>query len=218
MGRGPELPTREHTNPHLGLFAAIAALYSHPYRINFTAGGSGADHGRGGTVALYIDVDVCIGCGACEYGCPTGAIGKTDTQLGVFVIETHKCNDCGVCPTVCPVDCIFQEPESIICHERGCPVAPTARGGYAGWQCSELTNFCDQCGNVLWSAPGSDEWVCVRCDLGQPQRWCPKVASLAKGRTGQRLPKGQPVVYRLEPVAEPGDPDVLVGSVPRRNT
>ncbi|MCA1844168.1 MAG: 4Fe-4S binding protein [Actinobacteria bacterium] len=163
-------------------------------------------------MALYIDTAVCIGCGACEYGCPTDAILKTDSQLGVFIIETHLCNDCGWCPTVCPVDCMLPEPESIVCQGRGCPVAPGAKGPFAGWDCTLLTEFCDRCGNVKWAEPGTGAFVCARCDLGQEQRWCPKIQSYRKGRIGQRLPKGTPVRLGMR------HGDVDLGAAPREIT
>ncbi|MDR3259112.1 MAG: 4Fe-4S binding protein [Fusobacteriaceae bacterium] len=50
-----------------------------------------------------IDKDACIGCGACEGTCPTGAIAATDD--GKYGIS-DACVDCGACAGGCPVSAI----------------------------------------------------------------------------------------------------------------
>lgn len=42
----------------------------------------------------------CIGCGACEGGCPTNAISCSGDK---YDIDSEKCIDCGSCAGVCPV-------------------------------------------------------------------------------------------------------------------
>ena len=51
----------------------------------------------------YVITDACIGCGACEAGCPVSAISEGDTQR---VIDTDVCIECGACAATCPVDAI----------------------------------------------------------------------------------------------------------------
>ena len=141
-------------------------------------------------MSLFIDPAVCIDCGACEYGCPTEAIHPSDATHSRFWISTFLCNDCGWCPTVCPVDCILVDPDSIICHGRGCPVSPAGSGPFAGWECTELVRLCS-CGSVLWRRSDHDEWTCPKCGLDS-QVGCPKTLSLGKGKTDQK-PLRRPV-------------------------
>ncbi len=49
----------------------------------------------------YVINDDCINCGACEPGCPVGAISEVDDKR---VIDPEPCIDCGACADVCPVD------------------------------------------------------------------------------------------------------------------
>ncbi len=48
----------------------------------------------------YVISDDCINCGACEDGCPVGAISEKD---GKRVIDPETCVSCGACEGVCPV-------------------------------------------------------------------------------------------------------------------
>lgn len=140
-------------------------------------------------MSLTILADVCIGCGACDYGCPTGAIHPPGPGDGpAFWIETNRCNDCNWCTTVCPVDCILPDPDTIVCGGRGCPVAPGAAGPAAGWWCSQMVELCPNCGDPLWAPTPDDPPACARCDLGM-KVGCPKTLMLRKGRTGQKPTK-----------------------------
>lgn len=49
-------------------------------------------------MAYKISED-CIGCGACQEGCPVEAIAEG----APFVIDEDKCIDCGACAEACPV-------------------------------------------------------------------------------------------------------------------
>jgi NAD-dependent dihydropyrimidine dehydrogenase PreA subunit len=140
-------------------------------------------------LSLTIVADRCIGCGACDYGCPTGAIHAPGPGDGpAFWIETYRCNDCGWCPTACPVDCIVPDPDTIVCRGRGCPVADDGVGPVAGWWCSLQEELCPTCGDPLWARAEGEPAACARCDLGM-QVGCPKSLWLRKGRTEQRPPK-----------------------------
>lgn len=137
-------------------------------------------------MSLAILPEACIGCGACEPVCPTGAVQRPSAdQPNVFWIETYLCNDCGACQAACPVACIVADPDSIVCRGRGCPVAPERRGPYAGWECTRQEARCTACGDVLWRHPGTDTWRCVSCDP-LIRSACPKTVFLRRGRTGQR--------------------------------
>ncbi len=49
--------------------------------------------------------DSCVACGACEGGCPVGAISMGD---GKFEIDADSCIDCGACAGTCPTGAIAQ--------------------------------------------------------------------------------------------------------------
>lgn len=131
-------------------------------------------------MALYINKD-CIGCGPCEEACPRQAISKSDSFLGVFLVDPFLCNDCSdqpggpLCVNVCPVDALQPEPAFPVCHGRGCPLTSSRLGGY---DCSEGNQRCS-CGNMLWRSEEDDAWRCSRCDMGM-KVGCPKPASQAK--------------------------------------
>jgi ferredoxin len=60
-------------------------------------------------MAMKIDPDECLSCGACEFECPTGAISS---GLVAFKIDAATCNECeGAhdspnCVEECPTGCI----------------------------------------------------------------------------------------------------------------
>ncbi len=52
----------------------------------------------------YFITETCVGCAACTWRCPTGAISGVYDEL--HVIDAQLCIDCDACGVVCPVDCI----------------------------------------------------------------------------------------------------------------
>ena len=126
-------------------------------------------------VALEVDLDECLGCGACESACPQGAITQSDGFIVTYVIDPLLCNDCVLCLDVCPVDGLVADPDWAVCHGRGCPLS-SAR--YAGTECSEGRRLCPTCGSMLWKMPGG-EWECRTCvavaEGGATPASCPKV-------------------------------------------
>ena len=77
----------------------------------------------------YVDLDKCIGCRQCEYGCP---VYVPDEEQGGFTmrkaihipfsnaipqiatLDVENCTLCGKCAKVCPTDAVdyFQQPET----------------------------------------------------------------------------------------------------------
>ncbi|HHV10606.1 MAG TPA: 4Fe-4S binding protein [Clostridiales bacterium] len=53
-----------------------------------------------GTYTLYVDPDICDGCGQCLKSCPQEAIDGGDGLI--HVIRTDQCNKSMVCVSVCP--------------------------------------------------------------------------------------------------------------------
>ena len=54
-------------------------------------------------MAVIINAETCIGCGACIDTCPTEALEMKD---GKAVVDAEKCVDCGACLDSCPVEAI----------------------------------------------------------------------------------------------------------------
>ena len=57
-------------------------------------------------MAVKVDVDTCIGCGACVGVCQVGALSMNDE--GKSVCDEGTCIDCGSCVSACPVSAISQ--------------------------------------------------------------------------------------------------------------
>ncbi len=124
-----------------------------------------AGWGRGVSFAIGPG---CTGCDMCVRACPRGAIHVFNGRYSVVGLD---CNDCGMCAIVCPEHVIYCDPTWARCWGRGCPLSANR---YDSWACSEGRRRCDGCGNSLWRPPGSDRWICVRCDR-EARVMCPKV-------------------------------------------
>lgn len=55
-------------------------------------------------MAVTINLDTCIGCGACVGVCPVGALSMNDDSKSVC--DEGLCIDCGACISVCPTEAI----------------------------------------------------------------------------------------------------------------
>jgi ferredoxin len=54
-------------------------------------------------MAVQIDHEKCIGCGACVDVCPVGALSMDNEKA---VVDKETCIDCGACIPECPVEAI----------------------------------------------------------------------------------------------------------------
>lgn len=123
-------------------------------------------------MSFKVIEDLCIGCGACEFACPTGALTKTDSYLGLFAIDPYTCDDCTLCVDKCPPLAIVPDPEWPVCHGRGCPLTAARLSDI---ECALWQDRCPECGTTLWVRDG--EWSCPRCGLGL-RVLCPKTRYL----------------------------------------
>jgi NAD-dependent dihydropyrimidine dehydrogenase PreA subunit len=119
-------------------------------------------------MSFRVVEDLCIGCGACDFSCPTGALTKTDSYLGLFEIDPFTCNDCAECVPKCPVFAIVPDPAWAVCEGRGCPL--TSRR-LEGVECAYWQQRCPECGSTLWKLDGA--WTCSRCGAGMKVA-CPR--------------------------------------------
>ena len=56
-------------------------------------------------MAVIVNQEKCVGCGACVPACPFDAIVMQEGKANI----NEKCTMCGACITVCPVEAIFRE-------------------------------------------------------------------------------------------------------------
>ena len=131
-------------------------------------------------VALEIDIEECLGCGACESACPQGAVSQGSEFPVVYEVDPLLCNDCQRCLVVCPVAGLVADANWAVCHGRGCPLSSSR---YSGIECSEGRRRCPVCASVLWRAPGQ-EWTCRVCAAANDGT---RVASCPKVKRAQRL-------------------------------
>ncbi|MDR3111640.1 MAG: 4Fe-4S binding protein [Elusimicrobiota bacterium] len=57
-------------------------------------------------MAYQIDVNVCVGCGACAANCPVSAIDPKDDK---YEVKEDTCVSCGACESSCPTGAISQK-------------------------------------------------------------------------------------------------------------
>lgn len=55
---------------------------------------------------VKVDLDTCVGCGACVDVCPTASLSLGDD--GKCVCNEDTCIDCGACVGTCPTGAISQ--------------------------------------------------------------------------------------------------------------
>lgn len=131
-------------------------------------------------MTLRVDEEECLGCGACESACPTGAVSQRISFPVAYEVDPLLCNDCGRCLVVCPVEGLVPDEGWAVCHGRGCPLSSHR---YEGWECSEGRERCPTCAGMLWREPGG-AWACTTCapaEEGAPRRAaCPKVRRSAR--------------------------------------
>lgn len=56
-------------------------------------------------MAVKINEETCVGCGACIDTCPVEALSMVDDKAKV---DPEKCVDCGACIDSCPVSAISE--------------------------------------------------------------------------------------------------------------
>lgn len=125
-------------------------------------------------MSLQVLEALCIGCGACDFSCPTGALAKTDSFLGLFAIDPYLCNDCGACATKCPEQAIVADAEFPACQGHGCPLTSQRLDGI---ECDVWQRTCPDCGTTLWHHAGAHDDACPKCGWGMKVA-CPRTRLL----------------------------------------
>jgi len=82
---------------------------------------------------MYVDVELCKGCGFCVEFCPTGALELSDgyNKKGYHppVVTEDDCLYCEICEVVCPEFSIYcvEDPEAVAA-EKAVPTAQAPTG------------------------------------------------------------------------------------------
>ena len=127
-------------------------------------------------MSLMVRQDRCIGCGACDFSCHSGALTKMDIFLGLFEIDPYTCDDCMVCVGKCPENAIVADERFPTCHGHGCPLHSNR---LADVECSIWQQTCPTSSTTLWLEPGATEYHCPKCDAGRKVS-CPKTRLLVE--------------------------------------
>lgn len=61
-------------------------------------------------MAIWVDKEQCVACGACESACPFGAIVMEADKA----VITEACTACGACVSTCPVTAIIRDVEEAV--------------------------------------------------------------------------------------------------------
>lgn len=61
-----------------------------------------------GVTTLALDVDACVGCGACALVCPHRVFSVTGKKAAI--VDLDGCMECGACAVNCPVSAISVTP------------------------------------------------------------------------------------------------------------
>lgn len=61
-------------------------------------------------MAIWVDKEQCVACGACESACPFGAIVMEADKA----VITEACTACGACISTCPVTAIIRDVEEAV--------------------------------------------------------------------------------------------------------
>ncbi len=77
---------------------------------------------------LYIDPELCDGCGKCIEACPIEAIAGGDGMI--HVLDTETCDKCGKCIQVCPKSAVKKIAAGGL--KPKLPAAPIPAGSFAG--------------------------------------------------------------------------------------
>ena len=67
-------------------------------------------------MSIYIDPNLCTGCGVCVNACPKRAVSLF---AGKAVVNINLCDSCKLCEPVCPENAISFVPDSVSVVEKG---------------------------------------------------------------------------------------------------
>jgi hydrogenase-4 component H len=95
-----------------------------------------------------VNVETCIGCGACANACPPRLISVQDeTDYRHIAFELSRCTYCACCRDVCPVDAIVMSPA----FETATPNRDDLR-----IELQLLLVRCRECGDVVGTRRGME--------------------------------------------------------------
>ena len=149
-------------------------------------------------MSLQVLEDLCIGCGACDFSCPTGALAKTDSFLGLFAIDPYTCDDCGRCVDKVSGRRHRARPAWPVCEGKGCPLTSVRLSEFT---CALLAAAMPLSAvSTLWQGPDGS-WVC------SVWSWDAGVVPQDPSSRERRRPGGDASSVRRRPlIAPPGLP------------